>query len=293
MHTAILSVAAPSLQDAPLWRWRPDVWLLVIVLYGGYRYAIAALRPADLPRRRAVTRQQHLCYATGVAILWLATDGPLDTIGEAYLLSVHMVQFLALTLVVPPLLLLGTPDWLLRRMLTRPAVDRVVAPLTRPIVAIIVFNAVIAVSHWPPVVDLYLRSELFHLAMHIAWVATALAWWWPVLSPLPERPHLSTPLRMGYLFLLSVMPTVPASFLTFGRTPLYDAYARAAPLVGVAPMTDQRIAGLLMKIAGGLWIWAIIAALFFRWSHESTTGAPDWLYARQPVAGGTEVVDVS
>jgi putative membrane protein len=268
--------------DVPLWRWRPDVWLLVIILYGGYRYALATARPPRLPRRAAVTRSQHVCYLAGIALLWAATDGPLDTIGETYLLSVHMLQFLALTLVVPPLLLLGTPAWLVRRVVARRWIGDLVRFLTRPLTAIIVFNTVIIASHWPPVVDLYLRSDLAHLGLHVAWVVSAFAWWWPVVSPLPELPHLSSPVRMGYLFLLSVLPTIPASFLTFGATPLYDAYARAAPLLGVDPLTDQRIAGLLMKIGGGLWLWTLIAATFFRWAHESTTDAPDWLYARQP-----------
>lgn len=277
--------------DVPLWRWRPDVWLLVIVLYGGYRYALATARPRGLPRRAAVTRSQHACYLAGIALLWAATDGPVDTIGETYLLSVHMVQFLALTLLVPPLLLLGTPAWLLRRLMAPRWIGRLVQLLTRPISAIILFNAVILISHWPPVVDLYLRSDPAHLGLHVIWVTTALAWWWPVLSPLPERPHLSAPKRMAYLFLLSVLPTIPASFLTFGATPLYEAYAQAAPLLGVAPMTDQRIAGLLMKIGAGLWLWTLIAVIFFRWAHEDSASAPDWLYARQPA--GTSALPAS
>lgn len=281
METDLPAIVLAQVVDVPLWRWRPDVWLLVIILYGGYRYALAAARPPGLPRRSAVTRSQHLCYVAGVTLLWAATDGPMDTIGETYLFSVHMLQFLALTLVVPPLLLLGTPAWLMRHLLASRWIGRVVQTATRPVYAIIVFNAVIVASHWPPVVDLYLRSEIVHLGMHVVWVTTAFAWWWPVVSPLTELPHLSAPLRMGYLFLLSVLPTIPASFLTFGDSPLYEAYARAAPLIGVGAMTDQRTAGLLMKIGGGLWLWTIIAATFFRWSHESSTGAPDWLYGRQ------------
>lgn len=278
--SAMIVLAQES--TVPLWRWRPDVWLLVIVLYGSYRYALATLPPPGRRRDVRVTSAQHGCFVAAVIVLWLATDGPLDTIGETYLLSVHMLQFLALTLVVPPLLLLGTPAWLLRRLLSGRRSGRAFVVLASPIGAIIIFNAVIAVSHWPPVVALYLRSDLAHLGLHTVWVATSVLWWWPVLSPLPERPHLPSPARMGYVFLLSVLPTIPASFMTFGATPLYEAYARSAPLLGVDALTDQRIAGLLMKIGGGLWLWGVIAAIFFRWSHESSTGAPDWLYARQP-----------
>ena len=40
--------------------------------------------------------------------------------------------------------------------------------------------------------------------------------WWPVVSPLPEMPPLAPPGQMLYLFLQSLVPTIPASFLTFG-----------------------------------------------------------------------------
>jgi hypothetical protein len=50
------------------------------------------------------------------------------------------------------------------------------------------------------------------------------------------------------------------------------------PPINARPYGDWR--GLLMKIGGGLLIWAVIAALFFRWNYEEQTGAPDWLYWR-------------
>ena len=57
--------------------------------------------------------------------------------------------------------------------------------------------------------------------------------WWPVVSPLPEMPALSPPGQMIYLFLQSLAPTIPASFLTFGRSPLYPVY-EAFPRIGVS-----------------------------------------------------------
>lgn len=85
---------------------------------------------------------------------------------------------------------------------------------------------------------------------------------------------------MFYLFLQSFVPTIPASFLTFGSEPIYRFYAQAPRLWGLSAISDQQIGGLLMKIGGGLLIWAVIAALFFRWNYEEQTGAPDWLYWR-------------
>jgi putative membrane protein len=89
--------------------------------------------------------------------------------------------------------------------------------------------------------------------------------WMPILSPLPEVPRLFPPLAMFYLFLQSVVPTVPASFLTFGKTPLYRVYTTFPRLWGISALDDMQVAGLIMKIAAGLVLWGAITIVFFRW----------------------------
>ena len=85
---------------------------------------------------------------------------------------------------------------------------------------------------------------------------------------------------MIYLFFQSLAPTIPASFLTFGTKPLYPIYATFPRIWGIDPLTDQLIAGLVMKLVGGLILWVIIAAIFFRWGHEETTEGWDALKFR-------------
>jgi len=90
----------------------------------------------------------------------------------------------------------------------------------------------------------------------------------PIVSPLPEIPRLAPVMQMLYLFAWSVVPTVPASFLTFGATPLYKFYEGVPHLFGLSTLADQQAAGLIMKIGAGLLLWAIIAVVFFRWASE-------------------------
>lgn len=257
----------------------PDVWVAVALLLAGYVYALSAWGPRHAPGGRAATGGQKACYLLGVTALWLGADWPIDELSDA-LFSVHMVQHLLFSLVAPPLLILGTPGWLLRRLLRPRPVLAVMRVVTRPLVALVVFNAWVAVYHVPAVVDLSVTNEPFHLVSHVTWVATAVVMWWPVLSPLPELPHLSYPVRMLYLFAQSIVPTVPASFLTFGRTPLYSTYEASARPWGVSVLTDQQVAGLVMKIGGGFLLWVVIAWLFFRWAFEDRSGGPDVLYWR-------------
>ncbi len=261
------------------WAPHPDAWLLIVVLMGGYLYALSAWGPSAAPGRAPATKRQRWCFYASVASIWLGADWPIKVLAE-HLFSMHMTQHLIFSLISAPLLLLGTPGWLLRKLLSPRPLRAVWQVVSRPIPALVVFNGWIALYHWPPVVDLSVTNDGFHLLAHAGWMITSLIMWWPVLSPLPELPHLSSPARMLYLFGQSIVPTVPASFLTFGESLLYRSYGSAPEIFGLDAITDQQIAGLLMKIGGGFFIWGVIAVLFFRWSADSDSGAPDRLYWR-------------
>jgi putative membrane protein len=114
--------------------------------------------------------------------------------------------------------------------------------------------------------------------------------WWPVLSPLPESPPLTPPGQMLYLFLQSLAPTIPASFLTFGHTVLYAPYATFPRIWGISAMADQLIAGLIMKLVGGAILWVFIAAIFFKWhAREEREGwdALRWRGVERDIRTGT------
>lgn len=254
------------------WAWHahPDVWLLVAVLAVGYGVALRRLGPKHAPSGvPVVTRWQVASFATGVFAIWLGADWPLSDIAEHYLFSVHMTQHTLFSLVAPPLLLAGTPMWLARVLLHRSRiVFAVVRFASRPLVALVVFNTVIVVSHWPVMVNFALRHELAHLGMHTVLVATAFAMWMPVLSPLPDIPRLGPPAQMLYLFVQSLVPTVPASFLTFSTGTIYSFYASVPRLWGMSVVQDQQVAGLIMKLGGAAILWTLITVVFYRWQAK-------------------------
>jgi putative membrane protein len=213
--------------------------------------------------------------------LWVASDWPIHDLSEGYLFSVHMVQHMLYMLVAPPLLIAGMPPWLLRRILGDGPVRAAFRFFTRPVVALVVFNAVLLFIHWPAIVAAQVDSELAHFGVHLLTVAASLVMWWPVMSPLPELPPLSPPGQMMYLFFQSLAPTIPASFLTFGSSVLYPAYAAGPRIWGVSALSDQLIAGLIMKILGGLVLWGFITVIFFRWHAREERDGWDALQLRQ------------
>jgi putative membrane protein len=250
----------------------PETWAPMIALLVGYALLVRRKGPLLVePGQPPVTSFQLTSFVCGVLALWIASDWPIHELAENYLFSVHMVQHLLLTFVAPPLLLLGTPPWMLRLLLGRGLRRRIVRFFTKPVVALLLFNLTIAVTHWPAIVNLAVESQPAHLLLHAVLISTATAMWWPVVAPLPETDRLSEPAKMLYLFLQSIVPTVPASFLTFSTSPLYSSYeAVSHPWIGV--VDDQQIAGLIMKIGGGLLLWGVIAVIFFKWNHREERG---------------------
>ena len=252
----------PAFADYDLWRWtpHPEVWLIVLAALAVGIYVVRVLAPVA---GEAVGQRQKGYYLAAVAFLWLASDWPVHDIAEQHLYSVHMVQHLLITFVVPPLLLLATPEWLARRVVdpARPVARR----LLRPIVVGVVFNVVVAITHLPWVVNTSAGNGIFHYTAHLLLFVTAIAMWLPVCGPFPEL-RLQPLAKMFYLFAMSVLPTVPAGFLTFAQSTLYEAYDTPLRLWGVTVANDQQMAGLIMKIVGGLYLWTIIAGIFFHWS---------------------------
>jgi putative membrane protein len=244
-----------------------DTLGLLIVLAVGYVYALRRLALRHAPANEpAVTGRQIAWFAGGLFLFAAARSWPLHDIGDSSLFTFHMIEHLLLSLVVPPMLLRGTPSWLLR-LLVRPILP-VLRILTKPIVALLLFNGVLAALHAPAVIELMLTSEAAHLGLHAALMITATLMWWPVIGPIPDFPRLTPFMAMGYLFLQSLVPTVPASFLTFASGPVYPVYADLPRLWGLSVLDDQLIAGLLMKIGGGLFLWAVIATIWFLWAAE-------------------------
>jgi putative membrane protein len=245
----------------PEYHFHPDVWLVVVSLAGGY---VLALRHWGIE----ATRRQRMLFLAGVVMLWLGADWPVHDLAERRLYSVHMLQHLLFTLVAPPLLLAGTPTALARRLLAPPRLFSMVRALSRPLIALVLFNATLVLTHWPVLVEDSVTSEPLHFALHVLVFATALLMWMPALSPMPEIKRLGPPGQMIYLFLQSVVPTVPASFLTLSDGVIYKVYETFPRIWGVSAIDDQRMAGLLMKLGGGLILWAVIAAVFFRWAFR-------------------------
>ena len=256
-----MEAAFPSFQP------HPEVWLLVTGVAVGYVYAITVLGPRVVRKGPVVTRSQIVWFLIGLVLLWAASDWPVHDVAEERLYSVHMLQHFVLSLLMPPVFLMATPTWLARLVIGRGRAYRGLRRLTHPIVATLLFNTVVVVTHWPLVVNNSVGSWPLHYGLHVLVVASAFVMWMPVCGPLPEI-RISLPAQMLYLFVQSIVPTIPAAWLTFAEGAVYKVYDKLPRLWGVSVTDDQQYAGLLMKVVAGFYLWTIITVLFFRWASR-------------------------
>jgi putative membrane protein len=249
------------------WHWEPSVVLGSLLLGGGYLYTIGWGRPRFYGAE-PLSRWRIAAFLGGLGMLFLALASPLDALSDRYLLSAHMVQHLIMTLVMPPLLLLGTPGWLLRPLLRSYVFAPVLRLWTRPLPAFLVFNLVFAFAHFPVIYNFTLTDERAHIAQHLIFMATAVVTWWPILSPLKELPGLPYSLQMLYVFLQTIPGALVGAFITLSDGVLYATYAAAPRVTVLSAHSDQQLAGLIMWLGSWALFFVVLTIVFFVWANR-------------------------
>ena len=244
--------------------------------------AIAYWLACRLCRRRP-TRGQVGWFTAALAVI-LYTHTGLDEYADDRIFFMHMLQHLVQAFIIPPMLLLGTPDWMLRPWVLSRAVKPIARIFTNPIVTFTVFSAVFVTAHFPPIFDLMCRNENFHIFLHLCFMVTGVLLWWPILSPLPELPRLPYPAQILYVFLLMIPMTAVAAPITLATHVIYPWYLEGPHGWGIRPLDDQILGGLLMWVGQGTYLTAVFTVIFYRWSRHDDRDEP--MLTTSPTATG-------
>jgi putative membrane protein len=258
---------APRFTPRLDWNLDPTLLLGIAALVGGYFYAVGPLR-RKYALGPAVEDGQVAAFLAAVVTLVVALLSPLDTLGDRYLFSAHMVQHMLLAVVFPPLLLLGLPAWLFAPPLHYRPVLLVGRALANPFAAFFLLNGALYIWHIPPLYDATLTHEGLHVAEHLIFLATGVLFWWPVLGPAPELPRLSRPLAVVYLFFGCQPMVLLGALLTFASQPFYTPYVAAPRIWGFNPLLDQQLGGLIMWLPTNIPYLIALSVLFFQWVGE-------------------------
>lgn len=248
------------------WDLEPSILLGAALIIGLYCYALGPYHKRyypDVP----IKRGQTAAFMLGVAIMVLSLISPLDELGDDYLFSAHMLQHLCLTTFGPPLLLIGTPEWMIERLLNQRVIFRVLKVLTWAPLAFFLFNADYLIWHAPLLYDATLENETIHIFEHTTFIVFGILSWWPIFSPSQKLPRLSLGGQILYLFLGGMPAVLLGAGLTF-MPPLYAPYL-AAPIVwGISHAVDQQLGGLIMWIPVNIFFIIIMSSLFIRWMQQ-------------------------
>ncbi len=210
-------------------------------------------------------------FLAGVALVLLGLVSPLDTIAEEYLQSAHMLQHvliadlgIALTLVAVrgPLALFFLPRDLLAPLARVRVLRRALAFLLRPAVAISLWVATLVAWHVPALYEAALDSPAIHRLEHLSFVVVGLLVWTLIIDP-AHHLRLTVNERIGVAVLLFWIGQVLSYVFVFGFEPYYDVYAEQPErLLGLSPLADQRLAGLVMMVEQALTLGVALVLLF-------------------------------
>ncbi|MCB9797543.1 MAG: cytochrome c oxidase assembly protein [Alphaproteobacteria bacterium] len=257
-----------QLPDAP-----PDVWMDlsvhpstvigVALMTAFYFWVMGPLRArkgwAEAPDKRAAK-----FFLAAMFTILISLNGPIHHLSDNYLFSVHMVQHLLLTLVVPYLFILGVPGWFAEGLLGEGLGFKLARFFTRPAPAFLFYNSVLIIWHLPRFYNHTMEAHEVHITEHLMFMVSATLCWWPVLGKSKKLASLGEVGKMAYLFLMGIPMKGLGAFITVAPDVLYTWYAHVPRVWGVSPLADQRTGGIIMWVPAGLILWFSIAWLFIR-----------------------------
>jgi putative membrane protein len=253
------------------------------------------------------TGKQAAYFTAFVIVLYLIKGSPVDLLGHITF-YVHMIQMAVLYLVLPPLLIYGLPHWLWRAFLSLPVIDPLFRFLTKPLIALIMFNGIFSIYHIPLIFDFVKTDMWLHAGYTAVLFVLSILMWWPLINELPEYQTLSGVKKMGYIFADGVLITPACALIIFADAPMYatfsdpNAWAQALQLCvpsttlssldlsgpeafsSISLLHDQQLGGVIMKVIQEIVYGIFLGYAFFQWfrSEEDQTEQDAINLARAP-----------
>jgi putative membrane protein len=260
------------MSSAPGWgSWSFNPVVILVLLAAAVIYTRMYRRAGARTSTSTPNAGHWVPYVGGLLAVAMALLSPLDSIGDGWLLSAHMMQHVLLSDIAPALLVLGLRSPVLPLGLSRRALmavapggrsGRLLARLTSPWLAIPLWVLATWVWSIPSVFDFAAQHPTVHAVEHATLFYTGLAMWWLIIDPLPRarlRPNGQRLALLGFTRLASACVCLPLTWLTATEYPLYAGAPRA---YGLSAINDQHLAGAGMCFIEFLVFGIAFAAVF-------------------------------
>jgi len=251
---------SPSLLSP--WSFEPLQVVPTVVVAVLYTRRTRTLAREDRP----VPGWRRTMFWIGIALVVLALNSPIDSLGEEHFFFLHMTQHVLLGDLAPLCFVLGMNGRILRPVLAFPVVERL-RVLAHPFVALPLWAVDLYVWHIPTLYDAALHHDSIHALEHFCFFTAGCLMWEPVVETLPGPAWFGTAAKLGYIAAVRLIETVLGNIFIWSSSAFYSPY-RHAPEWGIAPVHDLNLGGIVMMAEGSIVTLAALAWLFLRLASE-------------------------
>jgi putative membrane protein len=224
-------------------------------------------RTRSLARRdQPVPRWRQVSFWTGIALVVLALNSPIDHLGEEHFFFMHMLQHVILGDLAPLAFVVGLTGPLLRPVLKFKLVERL-RVLAHPFVALPLWAVDLYIWHIPTLYDGALHHAPVHALEHFLFFTCGCLIWEPVVETLPAPAWFGTGVKMGYILAVRLIETVLGNVFIWSNSAFYSVY-RHAPEWGITPAHDLNLGGIVMMAEGSIVTLGVLVWLFLRLASE-------------------------
>lgn len=270
--------------------WSPYFLLAMLVVLVGYFLLTVKFRHR-FKDTEPLTTKQGIIFTSGIILLYAIKGSPIDLMGHLMFYA-HMIQMAFLYLVIPPLLIVGIPQWVWKKLLNITVIRVLFKFFTKPIIALIVFNGMFSFYHIPLIFDVIKTDMLLHASYTTVLFIMAIFMWWPLINQVEVESRLSGVKKIGYIFADGILLTPACALIIFADAPMYDtfsdpsAWAQALELC-VSPtilatlslsgpemfssmslVHDQQLGGVIMKVLQEIIYGVVLFQVFFEWYRK-------------------------
>lgn len=279
--------------------WTPMFLFAMIAVVILYFYLIGPWREKHFPTETKATAKQKWLFVGGIFLVYLCHGGPINLLGHLTF-TYHMVNMSISYLVVPPMILLGLPAFVWRKVFST-NFWRKFRFLMNPIITLILFNMLFSFYHIPMVHDYVMTNFTVHRLYYVILFITSFMMWWQIACPVPEWSRLTDVKRMAYVFANGVLLTPACALIIFAPEALYATYSDPevwATAMGycmpgdtsylvsefggpqffntMSIVEDQQLGGIVMKLVQELMYGVILVYIFKQWfKREHADDLPD------------------
>jgi putative membrane protein len=239
---------------------------ITLPLLIGVAYFVRAGHLREQHRQPSWPRQAS--FTAGIALIVIATVGPLDRLADDFVFG-HMVQHTLLLDEISLLLVLGLTGPVLVPVLGKPGVRRL-RGLLHPVAAVAVWLVVMYGWHLPALYQAAEENELVHLLEHSCFLAAGVGMWLALLGPFPKPEWFGNGAKAIYVAVVHFSSMGLANILMWSGSVLYPFYAASDRTHHIDPLTDQSVAGVVLMVQSLVLMLGILFWLVLRWAREDT-----------------------